>query len=513
MRPDTPTATGPAEPTRAHAPEAAVGRLPTFHIVGFSGHRRLVDAAGAGVAIRGALEALQRQIPGEWIALSSIATGGDRVFVQQARAMGLSWHAILPLPRAEFERDFAPAEWKEVEATLGHADHVRIIGDSGDREESYLDCGIETVNEADILLAVWDGDPARGKGGTADIVQYARSVHRPLLIIDAQTHEVRRENWERLDPRDPVLEELNHLPDARSDYIENPFKAPDAVYAFQQKCDHYASRSAPQYQRLLVAMVALHLVAAMIGAAVVSFNLHLLALPWIELVCVSFALAAALVLRHHLHSHHSWVQCRLAAEFCRSALATWGLPRAAPLLGDLELAGTRGLARALQVLHTRSSAKRPVPIEDFKRIYLEKRIDDQMAYYGRQVDRALPQFARLKMGFWVATLLAIASGAFYAVTRTLHSDIPAWLQGLTYVFLPIALPALAAACISVISINDLQRRVARYREMRLLLETSRAQVASCRTWTSIEHVVLRTERGLLREVIEWHSTRSFGQSH
>jgi hypothetical protein len=117
------------------------------------------------------------------------------------------------------------------------------------------------------------------------------------------------------------------------------------------------------------------------------------------------------------------------------------------------------------------------------------------------------------MGFWVSTVLAIASTAFYAITRTLGTGIPGWISETTYVYLPIALPALAAACISIISINDLQRRVARYREMKFLLEASRAQVASCRTWTSLEHVVLKTERGLLREVIEWHSTRSFSQSH
>ena len=80
-------------------------------------------------------------------------------------------------------------------------------------------------------------------------------------------------------------------------------------------------------------------------------------------------------------------------------------------------------------------------------------------------------------------------------------------------FLPIALPAVAAACISIISINDLQRRVARFQEMRAILEASRAQIASSRTWNSVEHVVLRTERALLREVIEWHSIRSFSESH
>ena len=51
------------------------------------------------------------------------------------------------------------------------------------------------------------------------------------------------------------------------------------------------------------------------------------------------------------------------------------------------------------------------------------------------------------------------------------------------------------------------------REMRQVLQGSRAQVASCRTWNSLEHVVLKTERALLQEVIEWHSIRSFSSSH
>src|SRR6188508_2569411 len=87
-------------------PDAAAGRLPLFNVVGFTGHRELADA---------------------WIALSSIARGGDQLFVAEARAAGMSWHGILPLARAEFERDFAPAEWAAVEATLETADHLRVI--------------------------------------------------------------------------------------------------------------------------------------------------------------------------------------------------------------------------------------------------------------------------------------------------------------------------------------------------------------------------------------------------
>jgi hypothetical protein len=504
-----------SEPHPAHpaATKATIGRLPNFHVVGFTGHRHLAHPAGVARALHHALSELRKEVPGEWIALSSVAHGGDQLFVREAHEMGLSWHAILPLHRAEFAADFTPPEWEVVEKTLGTADHVRVVDENGDRKDAYLDCGIETVNGSDVLLALWDGKPARGRGGTADVVEYAQSIGKPILIVDPDTHEFRRENWNRLEPDDIVLADLNALPEAATGWTENPFKAPDPVFLFQQKCDWHASQGAPQSRRLIVATVAAHVVASVIGAAVVGYGLKWLALPWLELTCITFALCAALVLRRKMHSHHNWVRCRLAAEFCRSALATWGLPRAAPLLQDLDLAGARGITRALYVLHTRSSAARPVPIEDFKRIYLEKRIDDQLAYYDRQVDRALPPYRRLAAGFSITTLLALVSTAFYAVTKTMHLGLPDWLQGTTYYFLPIALPAVAAAAISIISINDLQRRVARYREMQAMLRASRAQVTSCRTWNSIENVVLKTERALLQEVIEWHSIRSFSGSH
>ncbi|MGH8202979.1 MAG: hypothetical protein ACREST_00125, partial [Steroidobacteraceae bacterium] len=295
MQPDSVLAAELHAANPAPAPEAPAGRLPMFHVVGFTGHRNLAHPARSAAAIRAALESLHREVPGEWIALSSIANGSDQLFVREARDIGLSWHAILPLPRAEFARDFTPAEWTAVEATLTDADHVRIITENGDREDAYLDCGIETVNEADVILAVWDGNNARGKGGTAEVVQYAKATGKPVMIVDAATHEVRRENWDRLERVDPVLADLNGLPEARTAFSENPFKAPDAVFFFQQKCDYHATHDAPQFRRLVVSTVVAHVVATLIGAAVVSYALNLLALPWVELMCVAFALGAALV--------------------------------------------------------------------------------------------------------------------------------------------------------------------------------------------------------------------------
>jgi hypothetical protein len=487
--------------------------LPLFHVVGFSGHRVLENPAGVAKAVRTALAGLQADVPGEWIALSSVAEGSDTVFVEMSTSLGLTWHAILPLPKAEFQKDFSTEHWALVEAKLSKAEHVQVITENGSREDAYLDCGVETVNGADVLLAVWDGQPARGKGGTGEVVEYARALGKPIVLIDAVTTEIRRENFAKLERTDSSLARLNSLPAGSTGWGENPFKAPDNIFAFQQKCDRAASKGAPQFRRLIVSTVLLHVLATLVAATALAYDLHILALIWLKLLCLAGALGVAVVLRRHHHSHHSWVRCRLAAEFCRSALATWGLPRAAPLFQDLDLPGVRGLTRALHVLHSRSATAQPITMEDFKRIYLAKRIDDQLNYYRRQEARALPLFGRLKMGFWIATLLAIACTAAYAVCHTFHVETPEWMTESVFYFLPISLPVVAASLISLISINDLQRRVARYREMQLMLEESHKQLTFCQTWNSLSRVVLRTERALLQEVLEWHSITSFAESH
>ncbi|GGV03562.1 hypothetical protein GCM10010211_83480 [Streptomyces albospinus] len=39
------------------------------------------------------------------------------------------------------------------------------------------------VGPVDQLLAVWDGKPASGYGGTADVVDYARRTGTPVRVL------------------------------------------------------------------------------------------------------------------------------------------------------------------------------------------------------------------------------------------------------------------------------------------------------------------------------------------
>jgi hypothetical protein len=46
-----------------------------------------------------------------------------------------------------------------------------------------MDASRHMLADADVLLAVWDGQPARGYGGTADVVNAARDQGIPVTIV------------------------------------------------------------------------------------------------------------------------------------------------------------------------------------------------------------------------------------------------------------------------------------------------------------------------------------------
>ena len=494
---------------------SAPAQLPLFHVVGFSGHRQIHDSAGAAQAVRCALEAVRREGTGEWIALSSVAAGADTIFARQALAQDLAWHVVLPFSPAEFSHDFSSEEWREVEALLAEAEQVQVIGETGSRDDTFLDCGLETVNGCDVFIALWDGQPARGKGGTGDVVAYARELKKPIVLIDAATFTVQRENFERFVPHDHNLDYFNALPDAPAAQEllsgEDSSPALRRILLFQQKVDYAALRGAPQYRRLTSAIVLLHVLATLIAAAALAFSWHFAPVPWLKLCCLLGALGLALALRRS-GTHHQWVHCRLAAEIARSAVATWGLPRAAPILADLDLADFRQLMRTLHVLRRRAAAAAPTSMAGFKQFYLVHRVDDQLAYYRRHLRRSEPLLRRLRFGFWISTVLAVLCTAAYALHLGGLSH-GTESEELLYYFLPISLPVVAAAFLSLVSVYDLQRRVARYRETEHLLESCRSQIAFSQTWASLERIVERTERALLQEVLEWHAITSFSESH
>ena len=112
---------------------------------------------------------------------------------------GARLEVILPMPRAEYVTDFKNADsLAEFEGLLRHASWVGTIPPNRTREDAYAEAGRAVTDRADVAIAVWDGLPAAGKGGTGDIVTYLRRQHRPWIWLSADGAQMTAENLAKL---------------------------------------------------------------------------------------------------------------------------------------------------------------------------------------------------------------------------------------------------------------------------------------------------------------------------
>lgn len=128
------------------------------------------------------------------IAVSALAEGADRMFATAALAHGFALHALLPFPSAHYETTFGDAAttdgYRELLARA--ASITELPGSLADSKAAYEAVGRATVDAADILVAVWDGRPAAGRGGTPEIIEYAIRRGTPVIWIDAARSRVPR---------------------------------------------------------------------------------------------------------------------------------------------------------------------------------------------------------------------------------------------------------------------------------------------------------------------------------
>ena len=99
---------------------------------------------------------------------------------------------VLPFAQDDYLTDFVTPESKaEFLELLGRAAHVQVAPPSQSREEGYELAGRLIVHASDAMIAVWDGEPSRGRGGTAEIVDYAREMAVPVYWIATSGEGVR----------------------------------------------------------------------------------------------------------------------------------------------------------------------------------------------------------------------------------------------------------------------------------------------------------------------------------
>lgn len=151
--------------------------------LGITGHQRLPEER-AWQWVAEALRLHMRSAERPLVGVTSLAIGADQLFARLVLECGGAIYAVLPF--ADIERSFSPedvASYKE----LVHRATVEVLNLPGTDEDAYLAAGQRVVDLSDSLLAVWDGTPAKGKGGTADIVSYAKFRGVPIVHINPRS--------------------------------------------------------------------------------------------------------------------------------------------------------------------------------------------------------------------------------------------------------------------------------------------------------------------------------------
>jgi len=147
--------------------------------IGFSGHQNAPEQATDLLCLT-VQEIIAAQPTSE--GLTSLAAGADQVFAQEILKRGGTLNAVIPCDA--YRRTFNSAKATSLYDTLlGQSSLVTHLPFPSPKEEAFLAAGIVVCERCDLLLALWDGEPAAGLGGTADIVSYAQSIGRNVRVI------------------------------------------------------------------------------------------------------------------------------------------------------------------------------------------------------------------------------------------------------------------------------------------------------------------------------------------
>ncbi|MEW6144981.1 MAG: DUF4231 domain-containing protein [Thermodesulfobacteriota bacterium] len=128
--------------------------------------------------------------------ISPLAEGADMLVAEAALAEGYELQCPLPFDRHEYEKDFTDGEsLGKYRTVLGNASSVLELDGSRatpDLEnEAYQTVGRMVLAQSDVLIAIWDGEDAKGKGGTGQIVRESLVNEIPVVWISSATpHEV-----------------------------------------------------------------------------------------------------------------------------------------------------------------------------------------------------------------------------------------------------------------------------------------------------------------------------------
>lgn len=160
--------------------------------IAFSGHQHRPGIRWAWVSATIQNQLIKLDIP--LVGFCCLAGGSDQLFAKELLAIGGSLTAVIP--RDDYSASFSnDSDRTQYESLRRLAHNVVELHLATEVEESFFQASRFAVDQSSVLFAVWDEKPAKGRGGTADVVHYAIEKGREVLIMNPLTEAV---HWKGL---------------------------------------------------------------------------------------------------------------------------------------------------------------------------------------------------------------------------------------------------------------------------------------------------------------------------
>lgn len=117
--------------------------------------------------------------------VSALADGADQMAAEVALDLGFELHAALPFDRDRYRAGMADdASRARFDDLLSRATcSLELPGNGNEDLDAYVMAGRATIAHSDVVIAVWDGLPPRGRGGTGEVVGLAHERGTPIVHV------------------------------------------------------------------------------------------------------------------------------------------------------------------------------------------------------------------------------------------------------------------------------------------------------------------------------------------
>ncbi len=194
--------------------------VPFVFAVGVTGHRKDALAPAALLTVherlRMVLQALVEKAkavhttdqqfftadPPRLLFVSALADGADQMAAEVALDLGFELHAVLPFDCDRYRAGMADeASRARFDDLLSRSTcSLELPGNGGEDLDAYVMAGRATIAHSDVIIAVWDGLPPRGRGGTGEVVGLAHERGTPIVHVPVDATGETMIRWTAFEP-------------------------------------------------------------------------------------------------------------------------------------------------------------------------------------------------------------------------------------------------------------------------------------------------------------------------